>query len=291
MSNSGDLTKILAKMESIENGTKFDPKSIQSNVDNPILDGNGRPVQHVDNNVYQDDPDDLNKVTDQMSGILGSMNDIFGTQSLRESLVPDEVLPKVQETDYTSMYESYDGEELYVEQYDDEGNYIPPVQTGVVNVDDYIPQQTQSPQRSIKEPILPDGTKVTAHVAGSSWRLLEEETMGLKSAKIYKIQNVYDSCIIIDNIMMYESAVALLRLLNDGVALSTPKILGIISSGLQYSIVMEDAIKYIKERKIVLDKRDYARAQELDTVISELKEKADKLKQSVISFLQNEGFM
>lgn len=293
MSNQGDLATILAKMESIESGTKFDPSSVQSS-NSQILDCNGRPVvTPVTESFAPNSSDDLDKVANQMGNILGAMGDIFGNAPLTPTA---EYVPQQNtssgDVDYTAMYDTLDGEGDYDEQYSETGEYIPPVQAATITPEYHYNEPQITVQAAInKEPELKPGLSVCAHVKGSSWRLLEEDAFGYKSAKIYQIQNIHDGSIILDNIMMYESAVALLRLLHEGRSLSSPKVLGIISSGLQYSVVLEGAIKKMKERKVVLNNKEYGRAQELDVEIEEYQTKAETLKTSVIQFLKNEGFM
>lgn len=129
------------------------------------------------------------------------------------------------------------------------------------------------------------------YVPGQNWSITEEAVLGMKSAKMYSIKCNATNQVILDNIMMYESALALKNLLNEGKTLTDPKILGIISSGIQYTRVVQEAIKAAKQRQAVLKESRYDKAQELDGVIAEHKRKASELKEKVLNFLNEEGFI
>lgn len=144
------------------------------------------------------------------------------------------------------------------------------------------PQQTQ--QRAYVQPDRP-------YVPGMNWSIIEESVLGMKNAIMYSIKCNATNQIVLNNIMMYESALALRNILNSGKSLTDPKILGIISSGIQYTNVVQEAIKAARERQQVLKESRYDKAQELDGVIAEHKNKAKELKQRVLNFLEEEGFL
>lgn len=129
------------------------------------------------------------------------------------------------------------------------------------------------------------------YVPGLNWSIVEESVLGMKSAKMYSIKCNATNQILLSNIMMYESALALRNILNSGKTLTDPKVLGIISSGIQYTTVVREAIKAAKQRQEVLKESRYDKAQELDTVISEHKRKANELRERVLNFLNEEGFI
>ena len=89
---------------------------------------------------------------------------------------------------------------------------------------------------------------------------------------------------------MQEAAMALLNVLNEGGTLTNPKVLGIISYGIQYTKILEDAIKSLKDRQEVLRESNYARAVELDVQIGEHKKKAQVLKEQISTFITSNGF-
>lgn len=132
----------------------------------------------------------------------------------------------------------------------------------------------------------PTGTKKPT----TPWSILSEDVKGLKNVKKYSIQNSYNNQVIIEGIMMQEAAMALLNVLNDGGTLTNPKVLGIISYGIQYTNILEQAIKSLKDRQAVLRESNYARAAELDVQISEQKTKAQVLKEQISTFISSNGF-
>lgn len=117
------------------------------------------------------------------------------------------------------------------------------------------------------------------------WNIISEDVKGLKNVKKYGIQSSYNNQVIIEGIMMQEAVNALLNILNDGGTLTNPKVLGIISYGIQYTNVLENALKHIKERQKVLNESKYNEAMELDVKISESKNEAAKLKKVIIEYI------
>ena len=174
-------------------------------------------------------------------------------------------------TDFDSIYGYYepqDGENFIA----DPSYKMRPVET----------PQTQ--QRAIVQPDRP-------YVPGMNWTIVEDSVLGMKNAIMYSIKCNATNQVVLNNIMMYESALALRNILNSGKTLTDPKVLGIISSGIQYTTVVQEAIKAAKERQQVLKESRYDKAQELDNVIAEHKNKAKELKQRVLNFLEEEGFL
>lgn len=125
----------------------------------------------------------------------------------------------------------------------------------------------------------------------TNWSLIEESVPGVKSMKMYSIKSNHSGQRIIEGMMMYEAAKTLENLLNEGRPISDIKVLGIISSGLQYTTVMNEAINSARKRQKVLNESKYDVAKELDTVIAEKKKEAQKLKERVIRFLVDEGYI
>lgn len=159
-------------------------------------------------------------------------------------------------------------------------NFIPDQRVTMRKVQQQ-PQQTQRPQAQPDRPYVP----------GMNWTIVEESVLGMKNAIMYSIKCNATNQIVLNNIMMYESALALRNILNSGKTLTDPKILGIISSGIQYTNVVQQAISAARERQSVLKESRYDKAQELDGVIAEHKKKAKELKERVLNFLEEEGFL
>lgn len=153
-----------------------------------------------------------------------------------------------------------------------------------------LPVRPRAPTQHTQATNVPPPTN-RPYVPGKNWSIIEESVMGMKSAKSYSIKCNNTNQVILDNIMMYESALALRQILNDGKTLTDPKVLGIISSGIQYTKVITEALTAAKKRQEVLKESRYDMAQELDVVISGHKQKATELKERVLDFLREEGFI
>lgn len=151
---------------------------------------------------------------------------------------------------------------------------------------DYVPQPEPVERVYAMESYAPSGIKKPT----TPWSILSEDVKGLKNVKKYSIQNSYNNQVIIEGIMMQEAAMALLNVLNEGGTLTNPKVLGIISYGIQYTKILEDAIKSLKDRQEVLRESNYARAAELDVQIGEHKKKAQVLKEQISTFITSNGF-
>lgn len=129
------------------------------------------------------------------------------------------------------------------------------------------------------------------HNHKTEWSLVENKVQGTKNTKTYSVKSNYSGNNIMDNIMMFEAAQTLVNLLNEGKTLTDPKILGIISSGLQFTQVMKEALSASKKRNKVLNESRYDEAKELDVVIAEKKAEALRLRERVMTFLINEGYI
>ncbi len=125
----------------------------------------------------------------------------------------------------------------------------------------------------------------------TNWSLVEEKVPGTKNTKTYSIKSNHSSQILMNNIMMYEAALTLVNLLNEGRVLTDAKILGIISSGMQFTHVMNEALNAAKKRQQVLNESKYDEAKDLDVLIAEKKAEAFKLKERVMNFLKSEGYI
>lgn len=142
------------------------------------------------------------------------------------------------------------------------------------------PTVTMSPVQSYSQPRV-----------STAWSLVTETVKGTKSTKVYSIKSNHSNQVIMDGMMMFEAAQTLVNLLNEGRKLTDVKILGIISAGLQYTHVMTEYIDAARKRQKVLNESRYDEAKELDGEITALKENAQKLKQRVMKFLVDEGYI
>lgn len=125
----------------------------------------------------------------------------------------------------------------------------------------------------------------------TNWSLIEGVLTGTKNTKVYSIKSNHSGQVLMDGMLMFEAAQTIVNLLNEGRNFSDIKVLGIISSGIQYSAVVMEALKSVRKRHQVLKESKYDVAQELDTVIAEKKKEAQRLKERVITFLVDEGYI
>lgn len=125
----------------------------------------------------------------------------------------------------------------------------------------------------------------------TNWSLVENVLQGTKSTKVYSVKSNHSGQVLMDGMLMFEAAQTIVNLLNEGRNFSDIKVLGIISSSIQYSSVVMEALKSVKKRHIVLKESKYDVAQELDTIIAQKKQEAQKLKERVITFLVDEGYI
>lgn len=217
---------------------------------------------------------------DATKSLLHSLNDIglsYGNLTTPENAVPDNIQP-------IKVNESYDDWEAQ-EQLDSIYGQIPGedgIDYGNINSNG---THNHTFSNTSKTSYVPTGTPKDA------WSLVEGIVEGTKSTKTYSIQSNHSGKKIMDGIMMYEAAFTLTKLLNEGWMITDTKILGIISSGLQYTSVVNDGIKAAKDRNKVLKESRYDDAKDLDIIIAEKKAEAYKLKERVLTFLTKEGYI
>lgn len=219
---------------------------------------------------------------DETKNLLNSLNDIglsYGNLTTPENAVPDNIrsIPVNEGFQYDDWQAQSHLDNIYGQM---------PGESGI-DYNNTIPQGTHhhtitSTQQSA---YVPSGTPKT------NWSLVENIVPGTKNTKIYSIKSNHSGQEIIDGIMMYEAAFSLTKLLNEGRMLSDAKILGIISSGLQYTAVVNEGISAAKARNKVLKESRYDEAKDLDVIIAEKKAEAYKLKERVLTFLKKEGYI
>lgn len=225
-----------------------------------------------DGSTFVDDFKQINLA--ETKNLLHSLNEVtgeYGTLLQEDAAYYDQGGFMDDENDFSSIYGYYEPQEGE--------NFIADPQVTMRKV-----PQPQTQQTAYVQPNRP-------YVPGMNWSITEESVMGMKNAIMYSIKCNATNQVVLNNIMMYESALALRNILNSGKSLTDPKVLGIISSGIQYTNVVQEAIKAAKERQQVLKESRYDKAQELDGVIAEHKNKAKELKQRVLNFLEEEGFL
>lgn len=262
MSDMNDYERIQQERQSMAN--------LLSDLDS-IEEGKDAPIRLSDGSTFTNDFKQINR--QETRNLLHSLNDVieYGNLHQEDAAYYDQGGFLGESDDLSSIY----------------GNYIP--QEG----EDFIPDPTIAPPKQVHNTNNQQSYQASSkpYVQGKNWIISEESVFGMKSAKVYSIKHALSNQIIMDNIMMQESALALAEILNQGRSLTDPKVLGIISSGIQYTAVVTEAINAAKKRQKVLKESRYDKAQELDLVIAEHKEKANQLKERVLNFLYEEGFI
>lgn len=213
---------------------------------------------------------------DETRNLLNSLNDVglaYGTLLNPEDSVIDQNKSK-------PIYENYDNDDWEEQEKLDRIYEQNP--SGKI---DYGYKEPQKSYKTQSPPLVQANTQKTA------WSLVENTVDGTKNTKTYSIQSNHSGQIIMDGIMMYEAALTITNLLNEGKMITDTKMLGIISSGLQYTSVVNEALKAAKDRQKVLKESRYDDAKDLDIIIAEKKAEAYKLKERVLAFLTKEGYI
>ncbi|AQW88820.1 hypothetical protein pEaSNUABM50_00291 [Erwinia phage pEa_SNUABM_50] len=235
----------------------------------------GRPVPKKlpDGSTFVNDFDQINRAeTKNLLYALQEVTGEYGNIHQEDAQYYDQGGYLGESNDYDSVYGYYEPQEG--ETFIQDPSYVKM-------------KQVQPQQNAYSAPVQ----QSRPYVPGQNWSIIEESVLGMKSAKVYSIKCNATNQVVMDNIMMYESALALKTILNDGKTLTDPKVLGIISSGIQYTRVITEAINAAKKRQQVLKESRYDKAQELDKEIAEHKSKATELKERVLNFLREEGFI
>lgn len=235
---------------------------------------------------YEYDPTSVNMMTDLLSGLndieSGNATSTGAYKSTGDIGVMKDIMSSLNEAgiDYgkpNNMHDYMYEEAPVTSTYSIGSDGLP--------VDSYVP-----PAPVVYEYNRPT-PKTQRKLIDKNWSLVEEKMTGTKNTMIYSIKCNHSEQIIMNGMMMFEAAQTLVNLLNEGRMLTDAKILGIISSGLQYTVVMNEALKAAKKRQKVLNESRYDEAKELDIIITEKKTEAFKLKERVMNFLKSEGYI
>lgn len=256
--------------------SEYDPKTINqmTNLANALND--------IDNGVAPksqtggETGDNLFQSTQLIENILGKLSDIGGFD--------------YENRDYSDLQVSRDFKSEDSFFVNENLNSIYSDTTGIDGAyeEGTIPQDAYVPIPNYHTPVLENAPVYAKPL--TPWTMVSEDVKGLKNAKKYSIQNAYNKQNIIEGIMMREAATAILNVLNEGGTISDTKVLGIISYGIQYTKILESALKSVKTRQYVLSESNYSRAAELDTEIANYRTQAQSLKEKVMGFISTNGF-
>lgn len=234
---------------------------------------------------YEYDP----AAVSQMSDLLSGLNDIEDGKVSSTGTGSYDVASSVgaMTNILTSLNELNESEMKYGEPIEYIDNVVENVAATYVIGEDGLPIESYTAPTPVHKPVNSSYNPRPT----TNWSLVEDKLPGTKNTKIYSIKCNHSSQVIMNGIMMYEAALTLVNLLNAGRMLSDAKVLGIISSGLQYTNVMTETLKAAKKRQTVLNESKYDEAKDLDIIIAEKKAEAYKLKERVMNFLKAEGYI
>lgn len=122
-------------------------------------------------------------------------------------------------------------------------------------------------------------------VTGNEWVLVAEAYSGVKSLNEYSIKHSITGTVILEGVTLRESAGAVCNLLNAKVSITDPKMLGIISSGVQYTYMVETMVKTLKTKRKVIRESNYDAAKQCDATIESQKQKVSEIKADLVAYL------
>lgn len=124
-----------------------------------------------------------------------------------------------------------------------------------------------------------------------TFEVIHTPVNGLKSLTNYSVVVKETSQPIISNIYLKECAYVVADFLNKGKTLSDVKILGILGSAIQYTNIMTEAYTVSKKRQAVLRESKYDLAKGYDEDLKKLSENANVIKEKVLKFLKEQGYV
>ena len=119
----------------------------------------------------------------------------------------------------------------------------------------------------------------------SMWEVVSEQYNGSKSLNNYTIRDSATKKAILSNILMKECAYSIANLINSGKTFDSPQVLGIISSGIQYTKEVKKVFEHLKQRGACLRESNYAGAASLDSKIQKNKDTATTIRNELVSYL------
>lgn len=119
------------------------------------------------------------------------------------------------------------------------------------------------------------------------WSVFSESVNDIKSVKRYYVSESSATNIIVDNIYVQELAECIKNHLNSGGTIDNLKIIGMIARSIEYKSTLDEAIRLMKERQLVLRECKYDVAQSFDKNIKTLKESAHSLRESIVNIVKS----
>lgn len=229
----------------------------------------GKATQQVNEAVRTGDYSNLNdSQVDQaaMKGILSSLYSVAGDElQAPQPTIDPHAQAHVQPT---NMYEMAQDDMSYDE-------YLALTQGKQLhNVDTITGQPT---------------TQQYQQLSGPEWTIVSEHYSGVKSLNRHSIKHSVSGTVILADITLKESAHAICNMLNEGKTINNPKVLGIISSGIQYTTIVEQMVQTLKTKRKVIRESNYDAAKQCDATIHARKQQASDIKTELLAYLTKHG--
>lgn len=254
------------------NGPTIDDVNAMSDIMGALDDvDSGRMTQQLENALAQNNPQMVPEGMQDvaaMKGILSDLYDVAGddlntqpTQhEAQKALKPVQIQEAPQDMSYEEWLAYSNGQ-------------------GLQNADPNTGQQIQQPQVQTNNYIQ----------AENEWMIVSEQFQGVKSVQKHTIKSNVTGKAIISDIALKESARAICNMLNQGVSINDTRVLGILSSGMRYTNLIESMVSTLRTKKQVVKESNYDKAKECDSKLVEQKAEAQTIKNDVVDYMNRKN--
>lgn len=218
----------------------------------------GRHDPHASNMHNQLQMNEGPSEVDAMKGILNDLYDVAGPE-LQAPKQHTNAQPQIQENNFN-------------------------VVSNDMSYEEYLAKANGQQLRNA-DPTTGQITQPRSVLNGSEWSVVCEGFDGVKSVNRYSIQNNATHSNIVKDVTLKESAFAVCNMLNDGNPINDPRVIGILSSGMQYTAIVESLVKTLKQKRRVIRESNYDAAKQCDIVMEEKKSKAQDIKTDLVTYL------
>lgn len=243
-----------------------------------------------------------------MSDLLGALEDVESGASMQQmqharqtgnvSGIPDDQRNTMAMANILTDLYAVAGEELNVKP-TVMPNAQPPQQSifdpyagddNGMSYEEYLAQANGQPLRVVdpltgRSPAVQQPQYQT--LQGDEWILVAEAYSGVKSLNTHSIKNAVTGSVILSGVTLKESATAICHMLNEGKSITDPKLLGVIASGVQYTYIVENMVKTLKQKSKVIRESNYDAAKQCDHTINDQKKRASDIKYDLLTYLTN----
>ncbi len=127
--------------------------------------------------------------------------------------------------------------------------------------------------------------------AKNEWIVESVPFDGVKSINKHTIKSNVTGNVLFSDIALKESAFALRDMLNKGIPVNDPRMLGIISTGMRYTAIVESMVGTLRKKKQVVRESNYEEAMKCDQKLNESKKEASNIKQTLIDHLKKHNII